>query len=169
VNVEHVYARCIEEGDCLLWQGYCAPKGVPQMSDGETRRSISARRWLYQQMVGRVPDGKQVCVTCGNRLCLAREHMKPLTQREKMNLAASRGACSRPDATVNRTLAKRRRAKLTAEQVRSIRRRIASGEAYWRIASDVGVCTAHIGQIAVNKRWREVTANASVFNMRSNG
>ena len=47
-------------------------------------------------------------------------------------------------------------AKLTARQVRSIRRRVANGAIKRRLAFEFGVCPSQIGHIVKGRRWKHV-------------
>ena len=57
--------------------------GVGSRSDG-TRRLVYLHRWVYEQMVGPVPDGLEIDHLCRNRACIRLEHLDVVTHRENM-------------------------------------------------------------------------------------
>lgn len=82
-----IHGRCIEDGDCLIWQG-CAVKGKsPQMRINGT--TLSVRRLLWEALHGPVPDGKQVARTCECVLCV--RHIAPETYGKVARRAAAAG------------------------------------------------------------------------------
>ena len=50
---------------------------VGSRSDG-TRRSVKAHRWLYETVVGHVPEGLELDHVCGNRSCVRLSHLEPV-------------------------------------------------------------------------------------------
>jgi len=77
-TVEGLRARCIEEGDCLLWQGYFAV-GTPMVSDN--RKMTSVRKLFTQIITGEAKRGGFFVAGCGNRSCVEPTHTVWRTQR----------------------------------------------------------------------------------------
>lgn len=65
--------------DCWAWRGSCTRGGYGQFMLG--RRSITAHRWAYEQMVGPIPEGLSLDHLCKNRACVNPYHLDPVTQR----------------------------------------------------------------------------------------
>lgn len=66
-----ILARCVEDGDCLIWQGGRYTNGAPRLCViGGQGRSVSARRALLE-LRGVIVEGRKAHSTCGNPLCMA--------------------------------------------------------------------------------------------------
>lgn len=101
-----IRAVCKKVGDCLNWQGTVSRKGCyPQMHDKstydpatrQTKRTVLARRVVFEMRKGPIPAGHRVVMTCCNRLCLNPEHMEAVTPAECCRRAAERGAWKTPE------------------------------------------------------------------------
>lgn len=65
-----------EAGDCWTWLGSHSADGVPTKTYiGQT---MPARRWMWMQMFGPIPDGLVVTTmpTCGNKACINPHHLR---------------------------------------------------------------------------------------------
>lgn len=68
-----VMAKTREEGECLIWTGYIDKTGYGRFSyDG---RVYIIQRACYLMYYGHVPDGRKITTTCGNKLCIRKEHL----------------------------------------------------------------------------------------------
>ncbi|MBL1109388.1 endonuclease VII domain-containing protein [Streptomyces sp. 5-8] len=81
ITLPWVRAKCARAGECLEWNGTVNKEGRPQTSDrlawreGKSRQ-IALHRWVYEQSTGRtLSKGQHVRQTCGNKKCLAPEHL----------------------------------------------------------------------------------------------
>lgn len=68
-------AKCVEDGDCLIWQGAMNDRGPVLTFD---RKQYSVRALVWMQRNGPIPDGKVMSVECGRRRCL--EHVQATTR-----------------------------------------------------------------------------------------
>lgn len=85
--------------DCWEWVAY-RHKGYARFNTGE--RVLEAHRWVYEQLVGRIPKGLHIDHLCRVRHCVNPYHMEPVTNHENMlrgkSIVAKRAAqthCSR--------------------------------------------------------------------------
>jgi hypothetical protein len=71
--LEKIRHRCIEEGDCLLWQGAVLSEGLPRLySNGQ---STSLRRLLWVEKHGEISSDVRIGAKCRVGLCVAPAHL----------------------------------------------------------------------------------------------
>jgi len=163
-TVKLLFDRCIEVGDCRLWQQGVNGEGVPIISLSAKERSRSVRRIAYRLIFGDIPSGKFVYVECANKLCISEKCMKAGTKSDYMKAASKAGAYSNPIRDSQRAATARKRSHLTLEAVRKIRRDRQAGVLLRELASEHNVSMDVVSKIARNQLWREHAHNASVFN-----
>lgn len=66
--------------DCWRWVGPVSHGGYPKKT--YCGRDIPARRWMWMQLFGPIPDGLVISVNCGNQQCLNPHHLRANTQAE---------------------------------------------------------------------------------------
>lgn len=67
---------------CWLWRGSTTKKGYGQISgEPHTQKRFMAYRWLYEFVVGPIPDGLTLDHLCRNRGCVRPDHMEAVTNR----------------------------------------------------------------------------------------
>ena len=67
----------VEIGDCWLWVGLLDEDGYGRHAHfWQVHR---AHRWLYEYLVGPVPDGLQLDHLCRVRHCVNPDHLEPVT------------------------------------------------------------------------------------------
>jgi len=89
---ETLYAPNESWPDCWNWGDPCWPTGYGYLPG--LPRLVLAHRFLYEQMVGPIPEGMEIDHLCRNRNCVNPGHLEPVTRR----VNAIRGA----DATLRR-------------------------------------------------------------------
>lgn len=112
--------------------------------DGETL----AARWAYKRFVGPLTSKEVVRHTCDNRACQNRTHWIKGTQAQNVQDAVERNRQYRPSGVKNV------KAKLTEEQVRSIRSDSTSSHA--QLARFYAVSYPTIAYIRSGKTWRHL-------------
>ena len=149
-TMAHLHGRCIECGDCLLWQGSHSGTGHPRYSGGSVRRAV----WALAR--GPLPADRLVTVTCGQVACLNPAHLT-LTTRG----AVTTRVHNRPDVKLRRSAACARAnqagmGKIDMAAARQIRASTQTGVA---LARYYGVSTSLISLVRRGKTWVERTAS----------
>jgi len=68
--------------DCWNWGRPALPAGYGLIYiNGRTR---GAHRWIYEQIVGPVPEGLELDHKCRNRNCVNYEHLEPVTHQQNI-------------------------------------------------------------------------------------
>lgn len=78
------------EHGCWLWQGTTggsnARYGYFRPGTKSSDPKVMAHRWLYEQMVGQIPDGYELdhvsARGCTSKLCVNPSHLEPVTHEE---------------------------------------------------------------------------------------
>lgn len=83
---------------CWLWLGATMSNGYGQvamsMGSGNTKRHFSIHRWVYEFLVGPIPEGLDLDHLCRVRNCANPEHLEPVTRSENL-FRAYDDACTR--------------------------------------------------------------------------
>lgn len=147
-----------DENGCWIWGskssgGY----GVITIRDADGReRRPRAHRWVYEYMVGEIPEGLHLDHLCRNRICVNPWHLEPVTQRENNRRAWDvRPPERRHIAPVNTVQA---HAVLTEDQVREIKALIAEGARNCDLARRYGVHKSSIADIRHGRSWTWLAA-----------
>lgn len=71
-----------DPNDCWIWLGNISPEGVPTKQ--YLGKHMPARRWLWLQLFGPIPDGLVVTTmpTCGNKACMNPYHFRACHQAD---------------------------------------------------------------------------------------
>lgn len=154
------------DGDCIEWTRACSGNGYPAASWCGSVRNVRTIVW---EQTGGAPLGRrQLVMTCRNRLCVHRGHMAAKSRTE-----VHRNWASYEEMALRYSLCAKRRdrapaRKLTIEQAREIRARLAAGGVTQaQLAESYGVRKDAIGRIWRGESWREAgAANSSVFTWR---
>ena len=135
------------EDECWLWKA-SVNSGRGQFSTGGRPRK--AHRLSYVHFYGPVPKGKEVCHTCDVGTCVNPKHLFAGTHAENMRDMKEKGRANGGGPSGESHW----NAKLSNEDVASIRARAASGEKHKEIARSFGVCNSTIGLIKAGKIWK---------------
>jgi hypothetical protein len=65
---------------CVMWSGAVQSSGYGNLWDGA--KFWLAHRWVYHNVVGPIPQGKQVRHLCGRKLCINPAHLAVGTQSD---------------------------------------------------------------------------------------
>lgn len=167
-TLDTLRARCVEEGSCLIWQGYYNSQGLPMVyaqhpagSQGRAGKNVSVR-WLTALLAGNeqaqaelAPGAKKGMwrATCGVHGCVEPTHIKRLDTRAHLAEIA-RQSHANPVAESLRTerIARTRRAQSGKVDMPTMRAAVASPRPAAHIAREIGVSK---GSVA---RWRRRAA-----------
>ena len=136
------------DSGCVVWTGYRDKKGYGQLGLGPgTRKLIKAHRAAWLVAYGSLPD-LFLCHRCDNPPCVNVAHLFLGTAADNSADANKKGLqiCGERIGT----------SKLTAADVREIRRLAASGETNRSLAVRFGVHWGTVGEIVRREIWRHV-------------
>lgn len=138
---------------CWLWQG--AMDGAygygAFFCHGKNHR---AHRFAYELLVGPIPEGLFVCHSCDNPPCVNPAHLWVGTNYDNFSDMRAKGRAAVPVANKDEAC---HQAKLTAADVREIRRRRAeAGVPYSALAAAYGVTKTNAWYIVNRRTWRHV-------------
>lgn len=145
MNLEEIKARCVEEGECLLWQGSLAGGYIPTVRRGNAYLSV---RNVAYDLSGRKRNPKQIVgTTCGHRECLNPDHLALRKSRSKTGRKWSEDA-KRRQAILMREI----KGKLNPTSVQSIRD---SDEPLRAIAQKHGVALKTVQNARSHGTWKD--------------
>jgi hypothetical protein len=150
-TLENLKARCLECGDCHLWQGSTNGAGHPKLQHTSTRRVV----WSLSSGQ-KVPAGRLVTVTCGKVTCVNPDHLA-LTSKADV----SKKTNARWDVKLRRSASSARAnreklGKITMVIARQIRASEVTGK---QLAIDLNVSESLVSMVRRNKSWVEHTGN----------
>jgi hypothetical protein len=139
----------IEQGDgCWRWRGATA-NGYGHMT--ERGKTMLAHRLSWELHHGPIPKGMQVLHRCDTRRCVRPDHLFLGTHRENMADKVAKGRQLPAQACPA--------ARLTADEVRLIRRLASEGMPVTAIARHVGSSHGNVSLIVHGKTWRHLETN----------
>jgi len=126
-------------GECFEYQGSRNVDGYGRVKiGGRNGKFVLAHRFIYEKMIGVIPDKILVCHTCDNPPCVNPDHLFLGTHQDNMNDMKKKGRA-------HRTIGERSGlCKLTTDQINDIRR---DSRKQIEIANDYGVVKSTISMI----------------------
>jgi hypothetical protein len=132
---------------CWPWQGTITAHGYGQISDaGRSRR---AHRLAYELAVGEIPEGQQVCHRCDNPPCVNPAHLFLGSAAANQHDKRAKGRAAKGTANAGG-------GKLTDDDVRAIRARLAAADTLAAIARDHHVSRTLVRKIRDHQLWSHV-------------
>ena|SRR5665213_1639299 len=111
-----LWRRINKTDTCWLWTGRRLQKGygrmtLPEGSRGEVREAL-AHRFMYEMLVGPIPEGMHLDHLCRNTRCVNPAHLEPITRADHARREQSRRRLARLVTAYERVM---RRAALRLE------------------------------------------------------
>lgn len=135
--------RSRQSGDCIEWTGRLDAHGYGTVTF--RRRKVRVHRLAYEYVYGPIPAGLHVCHSCDNRRCVKIEHLFLGTNADNIADRNTKARQARGETHA--------RAKLTADDVRTIRQSEASNVA---LAAAYGVGETTINNVRHRRTWKHV-------------
>lgn len=152
-------------GPCWVWTGSRFPLGYGTVSVA-SRQNQGAHRVSWRLTQGPIPEGLMVCHRCDNRPCVRPSHLFLSTAKGNFDDMVRKGRrnvargdrlffARHPEMLVRGE--NHRCAKLTEEQVRELRARVAAGERQADLAREAGISRASMSKMILRESWKHVT------------
>ncbi len=138
-------------GGCVDWTGSGSRYGKFSTRDRKTKKQTHhlAHRWIYERCLGPVGD-LLVMHSCDRPRCVSLQHLSPGTQKQNIADAIAKGRRLRLQG------ARHHKARLTAREVREIRRRASKGETHKSLAIEFGVTRPTITAAVAGRNWGHI-------------
>ena len=133
---------------CLLWMGGRRGKGYGSFCLRRTQ--VFAHRVAFALVNGAIPRDRVVMHRCDNPLCVNTEHLKLGTLRDNWEDMVNKGR-----GAFGLSGERHLQVKLSAAQVREIRRLHAAGMECQDIGDKFGISDVHVGRIAHGINWKK--------------
>lgn len=134
--------------ECWEWTASLGPSGYGQFYVQSRHGPCAAHRVAYELLIEPVPEGMCLCHRCDNRLCVNPAHLFVGTRTDNQADMAAKGRSRRG--------ASHPHVKLTAKQVRRIRKLRARGVQGAVLAKSMGVSQSTICDIIHGRTWQHV-------------
>ncbi|WP_439587505.1 hypothetical protein [Hydrogenophaga sp.] len=153
MKLNDIKARCIEEGNCWMWQGPIGKTGYP-ITKLKGHQAPALVRRLVVELVGRPPAPRQpVIATCGDRRCCNPAHLELSSPSEVGKAAAKKGAFSSLTRRAKISAGVRASGtKLTEQQAEEIR---ASDKPLREISRQYGINRSGVRRIKTGETWAD--------------
>ena len=154
-DVERFWKKVEKTESCWLWTGANTKKGYGRFKI--KAKLHSPHRVSLSLSIGSICLDKQVCHKCDNPSCVRPDHLFEGTRSDNMKDAFSKGRLPGFTVHISRAGESSQNSKLTENQVREIKKRLANKEKASVIAKDYTIHERTISNIKLNKTWNSVT------------
>lgn len=72
------------QNSCWLWAKSCNQKGYGKVWNKASKKLEMAHRFMYEALVGEIPEGFILDHLCRVRRCINPKHLEPVTNRENI-------------------------------------------------------------------------------------
>jgi hypothetical protein len=140
----------VTESGCWIFMGFVNPAGYGRIGIGSTDTRL-VHRFTYDHFVGLKSPDEKVLHRCDVPACCNPYHLFAGTQTDNIIDMRNKGRGSSPPLHLGEKV---HCAKLTVEEVLTIRSLLDKGETGVSLARRFGVSTSAISAIRTNKKWR---------------
>lgn len=137
-----------EVNGCWVWTGKSS--GYRYGAFNIKGRVVMAHRFSWEMANGEIPNGLHVLHHCDNGFCVKPSHLFVGTHLDNMNDKNRKGRANPPIGSRNAW------AKLTENEVKTIRRRYKRGETQVSLASEYGVSQTTISKMVLRVSWKHI-------------
>lgn len=130
---------------CLIWTHAASKAGYGQVRINKTARYVHRIAW--EKRFGPIPNGMQICHHCDTPACYNTDHLFVGSMQDNMDDKCRKGR------QVGCSIGEKRAAKLTADQVRAIRKDKRAGRV---IAEQYRLSESNVSAIRNLVTWRDV-------------
>lgn len=134
---------------CWLWTGATHEFGYGLLGKPGRSGNLRAHRVSWELHFGKIPKGRFVLHHCDNPGCVRPNHLFLGTHADNMRDMKQKGRAGQRGEKHTRT-------KLTAQDVRTIRRRIAAGEMQRTLAAEYGISETTVSGIKHRGVWSHI-------------
>lgn len=158
MTLADIAAMTDEVGQCWEWKGGMSHGNTPvaRVSGGNV---VSVRKHIFTELLGNeLPRGRFTSMSCGNKKCVAPNHIEAVTRRT-VTKKASEATKYGKNPVRNAKIAAKARARtssLTPEQVQAIKASPLSGQ---QIADEMGCAKSTANCIRAGRTWKSYTGN----------
>lgn len=139
--------------ECWPWVGAMSSKGYGWFKLDPRGEPMGAHRAAWLLLIGAIPDGLMVCHRCDNPQCVNPAHLFLGTAADNARDMWAKGRASYNGKKGETHYA----AKLTADQVREIRRRYSAGGIFmYALAEEYRINQSVVSKIVNNKAWKSI-------------
>jgi len=148
---ERFWPKVRKTNTCWLWTAsHAAPEAGGHGQFSVNLRMVKAHRVSWMLTYGSIPQGRNVLHRCNTAICVRPDHLYLGTQRDNTLDSIEAGTYHRWAGQDHPM------AKLTDDDVRAIRLRLAAGDSYRRIARDYGVSSGMVAHIKHGRSWKHL-------------
>jgi hypothetical protein len=151
---ERFWSKVKKTPDCWTYQGGAASIYKRLLVNGEM---VPAHRFSWELHFGPIPGGMLVCHSCDNPPCVNPAHLFLGTTADNAADKVSKGRQARCGANNYHRGEDHYAARLTAADVRRIRKRNARGIGYRSLGIEYGVASTTIARIVKRIKWAHVS------------
>lgn len=152
--LERVKEKCIEDGDCWIWQGMWISHAPRMWSED---KYVAVRELLMRELGRLRLNAKFFGTTCGDSRCVCPDHVAQRTKSEHLSFRGKLGASGASLQIRSARCATTQRAavgKITLEEARNIRM---SDKTIRELAEEHGIAKETVRRIRVGRTWKETS------------
>lgn len=154
--LERYWSKVAKGDGCWEWIGARKSGPFPYGLYRLDGRWVRAHRVSYEDAIGPIPPGLNVCHKCDNPPCVRPDHLFVGTTLDNVRDKIAKGRDFTPFRGQVQRGELNRAAKLTENDVSAIRAAVAAGERQKDIAARYGMDRANVSQIVRGFSWKHV-------------